>query len=234
MNASERPVRVMLVDDHPIVTMGLRMLLGSATDMEIVGVAVDGLDAVEKSELLKLDVIVMDVMMPRLDGIEACRTIMENLPETRVLMLTASNEKDAVIEAVAAGATGYLQKYSGTEDVGEAIRAVAGGGLRITDEAMKRTLALVRDGLWEQVRRGSGVLTPRERELLALFAKGEPYVRIADVKGISPITVRNTIARLQDKLALDNKQELVVWAVRNGLVDALEEDGGLHAELQQG
>ena len=98
---------------------------------------------------------------------------------------------------------------------------------------MKRTLALVRDGLWEQVRRGSSVLTPRERELLALFAKGEPYVRIADVKGISPITVRNTIARVQDKLALDNKQERVVWAVRNGLVDALEEDGGLHAELQQ-
>ena len=132
--------------------------------------------------------------------------------------LTASTEKDAVIEAVASGATGYLQKYSGGEQLDEAVRAIAAGRLRIPDEALKRTLDLVRDELWEKSRRASTTLTARERELLTLFAIGNPYVRIAEAKGISPVTVRNTIARVQDKLGLDTKQELVIWAVRNGLV----------------
>ena len=147
---------------------------------------------------------------------------MERLPDTQVLMLTASTEKDAVIEAVAAGATGYLQKYSGAQDLEDAIRAVAEGRLRISDEAMKRTLALIRGALWEKTRRGTSALTARERELLALFAAGEPYARIAEAKGIRPVTVRNTISRIQDKLGLDTKPELVVWAVRNGLVQDRE------------
>ena len=218
MNSPGEPIRVMLVDDHPVVTMGLKGMIEQSGDLEVVGEACDGVEAVEVAERLQPDVIVMDVMMPRLDGIEACRAIMEKLPETQVLMLTASTEKDAVIEAVAAGATGYLQKYSGGEQLDEAVRAIAAGRLRIPDEALKRTLDLVRDELWEKSRRASTTLTARERELLTLFAIGNPYARIAEAKGISPVTVRNTIARVQDKLGLDTKQELVIWAVRNGLV----------------
>ena len=225
MNSSGEPIRVMLVDDHPVVTMGLKGMLEHSGEFEVVGEAYDGVEAVETAERLKPAVIVMDVMMPRLDGIEACRLIMEKLPETQVLMLTASTEKDAVIEAVAAGATGFLQKYSGGEKLGEAVRALANGRLRIPDTALKRTLDLVRDELWEKSRRAPNLLTARERELLALFASGEPYARIAAAKGISPVTVRNTISRVQDKLGLDTKQELVVWAVRNGLVqDPLPSD----------
>ena len=222
MNSPSKPVRVMLVDDHPIVKMGLKVMLEQSGDLAVVGEASDGLEAVEMAERLRPDIIVMDVMMPQLDGIEACRIIMEKLPETQVLMLTASLERDAVIEAVAAGATGYLQKYSGGEQLEEVVRAIAAGSLRIPQDALKRSLALVRDELWEKSRRGPNTLTARERELLTQFASGNPYGSIAEAKGISPVTVRNTIARVQNKLGLDTKQELVIWAVRHGLLEERE------------
>ena len=218
MNSSAEPVTVLLVDDHPVVTMGLRGILEQSGNFKVVGEAWDGVEAVEKAERLKPDVIVMDVMMPELDGIEACRVIMEKLPDTKVLMLTASTEMNAVIESVAAGATGYLQKYSGGEQLEEAVQSIAAGSLRIPDAALKRTLALIRDELWEKHRRVSNPLTARERELLTEFAVGNSYASIANAKGISPVTVRNTIARVQDKLGLESKQELVIWAVKNGLV----------------
>ena len=120
MTSSGKPIRVFLVDDHPVVRDGLKWMLEHSRDLEIVGDASDGVEAMEKAWQLKPDVIVMDVLMPRLDGVEACRAIMEKLPDTQVLMLTASTEKDAVIEAVAAGATGYLHKYSSGEDLEEA------------------------------------------------------------------------------------------------------------------
>ena len=137
-------------------------------------------------------------------------------------MLTASTGKDAVIEAEAGGATGYLQKYSGGRELQEAVWAVAEGRLRISDEAMRRTLAMIHGDLWEKTCRGTSALTARKRELLALFAGGEPYARIAEAKGIRPVTVRNTISRVQDKFGLDTKQELVIWAVRNRLVKERE------------
>ena len=218
MTTSSEPIRVMLVDDHPVVKVGLRGMPEDLKDLEIVGEASDGVEAVEMAERLEPVVIVMDVMMPRLDGIEACRTIMEKLPSTQVLMLTASTERDAVIEAEAAGATGYLQKYSGGEELEQAIREIAEGHLRIPHGALRRTLAMVRDELWDKTRYASSALPERERELLTPFASSNPYARIAEAKGISPVTVRNTIPRIQDKLGLATKQELVIWAVKNGLV----------------
>ena len=111
-------IRVMVVDDHPIMRNGLRDTLEASGRFEVVGLAEDGEEAVRTVEELKPDVIVMDVLMPGKDGIDACREIMELLPDTRVMMLTASTEEDAVIEAVAAGARGYLQKYSRPEEFG--------------------------------------------------------------------------------------------------------------------
>lgn len=217
MNASSKPIRVLLVDDHPVVKLGLKGILENSRGIEVVGEAADGVEAVEEAVRLEPDIIIMDVMMPRQDGVEACRIVMEKLPETQVLMLTASTEKDAVVEAVAAGATGYLHKFSSGEALEEAVRALAQGHLRISDEALKRALSMIRGELWEKTRHGASVLTPREKELLTSFASGDPYARIAKEKGISPVTVRNTISRVQDKLGLDTKQELVVWAVRSGL-----------------
>ena len=212
-------IRVMVVDDHPIVRDGLRDALEASGRFDVVGQAADGEEAVRTVEELGPDVIVMDVMMPGKDGIDACREIMELLPDTRVLMLTASSEEDAVIEAVAAGATGYLQKYSRTEELVEAVVDVAEGRLRIPEEAVREVFAMLRCLREAASRQASDKLTAVEREILTLFASGTPYTEIAEARGISTVTVRNTLYRLQDKLGIESKQELVIWAVRNGLLD---------------
>jgi DNA-binding NarL/FixJ family response regulator len=161
----------------------------------------------------------MDVMMPRKDGIDACREIMELLPGTRVMMLTASTEEDAVIEAIAAGATGYLQKYSRPEELVGAVVDVAEGRLRIPEESVRQVFAMIRGERGLASRQKRHKLTALERETLALFASGRSYVEIAEERGISTVTVRNTLYRIQDKLGIGTKQELVVWAVRGGLLD---------------
>ena len=121
MSAGER-IRVMIVDDHSIVRVGLKQVLDQSGEFEVVGQAADGEEAVRVAADVSPDVVVMDVMMPKKDGVEACREIMESAPETRVLMLTASTEEDAVVEAVAAGATGYLQKETDRERLLSAVR----------------------------------------------------------------------------------------------------------------
>ncbi len=214
-------IRVMVVDDHPLMRNGLRDALEESGRFEVVGQAADGEEALGTVENLKPEVIVMDVIMPNKDGIDACREIMELLPETRVLMLTASTEEDAVIEAVAAGATGYLQKYSRPEELVEAVLDVAGGRLRIPDKAVRMVFAMLRGQLRLASRLPLDKLTALERETLTLFATGRSYTEIAEAKGNTTVTVRNTLYRIQDKLGIRTKQELVVWAVRNGLVDDL-------------
>ena len=138
--SSTKRIKVMLADDHPIMRDGLRDALESEGDFEVVGSAGDGVEAVRMAQSLAPEVIVMDVMMPHKDGVDACREIMELLPDTRVLMLTASTTEDAVVDAIAAGATGYLQKDSGPEELAEAIREVAQGRLRIPDKVHKAGL----------------------------------------------------------------------------------------------
>ena len=213
-------VRVMLVDDHPITRRGLREVLEDAGAFEVVGEAADGLEAVARAEEVRPDVIVMDVMIPRKDGVEACRDILDKLPDTKVLMLTASTEDDAVIEAIAAGASGFVQKYSGSDELLDALRQVAEGALAFPDDAMRRVLRLIRAGA--TMAPAPKLLTAREREVLTHFARGKSYARVGEALGISTVTVRNAIYRVQDKLGLESKQEIVVWAVRNGLLDGDE------------
>ena len=126
---------------------------------------------------------------------------------------------DAVIEAVAAGATGYLQKYSRPEELVEATLDVAEGRLRIPDEVVKEVFALVRRDREDVSKRASDRLTALERETLALFATGRSYTEIAEARGKSSVTIRNTLYRIQDKLGIKSKQELVIWAVQNDLVN---------------
>ena len=218
MSSADR-IRVMVVDDHPIMRSGLRDVLEASGRLEVVGQAGDGEEAVRTVEGLGPEVIVMDVMMPRKDGVDACREIMELLPGIRVLMLTASTEEDAVIEAVAAGATGYLEKYSPPEELVEAVLDVAAGRLRIPEKAVREAFAMVRSARELASRQALDELTTVERETLALFASGMSYARIAETRGNSTATVRNTLYRIQDKLRVKTKPELVTWAVRNGLLD---------------
>ena len=220
--SSEDRIGVMVVDDHPIMRTGLRDALGASGRFEVVGQAGDGEEAVRTAEELRPEVIVMDVIMPNKDGIDACREIMELLPDTRVLMLTASTEMDAVIEAVAAGATGYLQKYSRPEELVEAVLDVAAGRFRISEQATHEVFAMIRNERQLASRRPSDKLTELERETLTLFACGKSYTEIAESRGNSTVTVRNTLYRIQDKLGVKTKQELVIWAVRNGLLDDVE------------
>ena len=217
--SSEGRIKVMVVDDHPMMRDGLRDALEESGRFEVVGLAADGEEAVRTAEGLGPEVIVMDVMMPGKDGIDACREIMELLPDTQVLMLTASTEGDAVIEAVAAGATGYLLKYSRPEEFVEAVLDVAEGRLRIPDKTVREVFAMVRGDRKLASRQASGKLTAPELETLTLFASGKSYTQIAEARCNSTVTVRNTLYRIQDKLGVKTKQELVIWAVRNGLLD---------------
>ena len=211
-------IRVMVVDDHPIMRNGLRDMLEASGRFEVVGLADDGEEAVRTVEELKPEVIVMDVIMPNKNGIDACREIMELLPDTRVLMLTASTEEDAVIEAIAAGARGYLQKYSRPEELVEAVLDAAEGRLRVPDNAVRQVFAMIRGARKLDTHQPAVNLTTLEREVLTLFARGASYAQIAQARGNSTVTVRNTIYRIQDKLGIKTKQEIVVWAVRNGLL----------------
>ena len=215
--SSTNGIRVLLVDDHPITRRGLKEVLEDTGAFEVVAQAADGVEAVRVAKESRPDVIVMDVMMPKMDGVEACRDIMDLLHETHVLMLTASTEDDAVIEAIAAGATGFVQKYSGSDELMDAIRVVAAGKLMIPDDALRRVFKLIRGGT--AFAPGPKVLTVRERQVLTQFATGKSYARIAEALGVNMTTVRNAVYRVQDKLGVESKQEIVVWAVRNGLLD---------------
>ena len=156
-------------------------------------------------------------MMPNKDGVEACREIMESAPDTRGLMLTASTEEDAVIEAVAAGATGYLQRVPGMDRLLDTVQEVGAGELRVPAEVVPRVFAGIRRGVEEE--QGPGDLTPRQREILALFCRGLSYARIAEARGMRPVTIGNAVYAIQGKLGFRSKEEMVVWAVRNGLLD---------------
>ena len=217
--ASAGRIRVMVVDDHPVMRKGIGDVLEASGRFEVVGQAGDGEEAAETAGELKPDVIVMDVIMPRKDGIDACRDIMELLPDTKVMMLTAATEEDAMIEAIAAGATGYLQKYSPPEDLVETVVDVAEGRLRIPEEAVRKVFAMIRGKRRLFYSQPLDRLTELERDTLTSFARGESYAGIAEARGNSPVTVRNTLHRIQNKLGIETKQELVIWAVRNGLLD---------------
>ncbi|MCY4417172.1 MAG: response regulator transcription factor [Chloroflexi bacterium] len=217
---SEDPrTRELLVDDHPLVRDSLQRVLENSGEFEVVGQAADGNAAIQMAGDLRPDAVVMDVIMPGMDGVTACREITRLLPDARVLMLTSSTEDDSVIAAVAAGATGYVVKDAGLEDLLKAVRDVAMGRVRIPLPVLRRAAA-VADGQSKPVLKGNQqLLTEREREVLTMFASGSSYADIAEAQGNSPSTVRNTVYRIQDKLGVGSRQGLVVWAVRNGLLD---------------
>ena len=180
MSSGER-TRVMIVDDHAIVRVGLKQVLEQTGEFEVVGQAADGEEAVLVAAEVSPEVVVMDVMMPKKDGVEACREIMESAPETRVVMLTASTEEDAVVEALAAGATGYLQKETGRDRLLSAVRDVAMGELRVPAEVVTRVFAAIRRGAKMGDAADRAGLTQREREILHLLRQG--HVPLPDSGG---------------------------------------------------
>ena len=218
MNADSR-TSVMLVDDHSIMRDLLRDALEETGEYRVVAQAADGQEALRLAGEAVPDVVVMDVIMPVMDGIDACREITELLPDTKVLMLTASNEQDAIVRSIAAGATGYLQKYSGKEQLLATLREVAEGEFRIPGNAARRLARAVRGPLGDANAERLDSLTDREVEILKLFAGGLSYQEIGDVREISALTVRNAVSGVQKKLGFRTRQQMVVWAIRAGVVD---------------
>ena len=218
MNADSR-TSVMLVDDHSIMRDLLRDALEETGEYRVVAQAADGQEALRLAGEAVPDVVVMDVIMPVMDGIDACREITELLPDTKVLMLTASNEQDAIVRSIAAGATGYLQKYSGKEQLLATLREVAEGEFRIPGNAARRLARAVRGPLGDASAERLDSLTDREVEILKLFAGGLSYQEIGDVREISALTVRNAVSGVQKKLGFRTRQQMVVWAIRAGVVD---------------
>ncbi len=215
----KEPVKVMLVDDHQIMLDGLRKLLESSGNFEVVGLTRDADEAVAMAHELEPDVVILDVIMPGKNGIDACRDIIAAQPDTRVLILTASNEDETVIDAISAGATGYLRKLSGAQKLLETIRDVADGEYRLPQEVMRRVFAGIRTTPRLVDPSGMSRLTEREKQILKLFAWGRSYADIAKLRGNQTVTIRNAVYGIQHKLGVRSKQEMVLWAARNGLLD---------------
>lgn len=216
---SDGPIRVLVVDDHELYRRGLLIVLAQEPGIEVVGEAGDGTTAVALAGELNPDLVLMDVRMPRSDGIAACRTIKETAPKTRIVMLTASEDESDLYEAVKAGASGYLLKESSIDEVVAAIRATHEGQSLLNPTMAAKLLAefatMARRTETSRVPR----LTAREVDVLKLLAWGRTNREIADGLFISEHTVKSHVANILEKLQLHSRLEAAMYAVREKLVD---------------
>jgi DNA-binding NarL/FixJ family response regulator len=208
-------IRVLLADDHAVVRQGFKMILAAEPDMEIVGEAGNGREAVELAGEARPDVVVMDVAMPELNGIEATRRLATAAPHARVLALSMHKDSVYVREILRAGARGYLLKDSVAADLVAAVRAIASGEGYISPAVSNAVLDDYRRNATNPVDR----LTSREREVLQMLAEGKTNKEIATVLNLSVYTVDAHRGRIMEKLNLHSINELVRFAVRNGLID---------------
>ncbi|MFN8557369.1 MAG: response regulator transcription factor [Dehalococcoidia bacterium] len=211
------PIRVMLADDHAVLRAGLRALLNAEPDIEVVGEAGDGQEAVALAERLKPDIVVMDITMPRMDGLMATRQIAARLPETRVLILTMHTEDQYLLQVLEAGGAGYVLKRSADTELMNAIRVVHRGEVYLYPSATKMLLEAYRTGERPGEAREQ-VLTDREEEVLKLTAEGYSNTEIAGRIYLSPKTVDTYRQRIMEKLGLHHRAELVRYALDRGLL----------------
>jgi DNA-binding NarL/FixJ family response regulator len=210
------PIRVLVVDDHAVVREGLRAFLAVQDGIEVAGDAADGEEALEAAARLDPDVILMDLVMPRLDGVGAMRALRERLSRSRVIVLTSFLDDDKLLPALRAGAAGYLLKDAEPEQLVRAVRA-AHAGEALLDPVVAARLVdrLSSDGEPEPLER----LTPREREVLVLIARGQANKRIALELGLSEKTVKAHVGHVLAKLGVTDRTQAAVLAVRAGLVE---------------
>jgi DNA-binding NarL/FixJ family response regulator len=216
------PIRVLVVDDHALFRRGLQMVLAQEPDIEVVGEASDGTEAVTKAGDTLPDVVLMDVRMPRRGGIDACTSIKDVVPSAKIIMLTISDEEADLYEAVRAGAMGYLLKEISIEEVASAIRAVNGGQSLISPSMASKLLtefAAMSRRSEERQQLPTPRLTDREMEVLKLVARGLNNRDIAKELFISENTVKNHIRNILEKLQLHSRMEAVVYAVREKLLE---------------
>ncbi|SNS38719.1 two component transcriptional regulator, LuxR family [Geodermatophilus saharensis] len=216
MTEPDEPVRVVVADDHPVYRDGLALLLGSVPGLEVVGTAADGAAAIEVVREHLPDVVVMDVQMPVLDGIEATRRIAAEAPSVGVVVLTMSEDDGTVFAAVRAGARGYLLKGADQEEVVRAITTVASGGA-VFGAALARRIADFFTAGPAGPETAFPQLTAREREVLDLVAAGRSNAQIAAALYLSPKTVRNVVSNVLTKLQVTDRAQAIVRAREAGL-----------------
>lgn len=214
-------IRVVIADDQALVRAGFRALLASEDDMEVVGEAEDGADAVELAARLVPDVVLMDIQMPGVDGIEATRRIAadERLRATKVVILTTFESDDNIFAALRAGASGFLVKDSGAAELLHAVRVVTRGDSLLSPSVTRRLVAEVASRPVADHRPPQlDVLTEREREVMTLVAAGLSNDEIAERLVVSPATAKTHVSRIMGKLGARDRTQLVVWAYETGLV----------------
>jgi NarL family two-component system response regulator LiaR len=209
----QKPIRVVIVDDHAMVRTGLATFFEISDDLDLVGQAADGREAVALCEQVQPDVVLMDLMMPELNGVTATRIIRERWPQTQVIALTSFQEKDLVRDALQAGAIGYLLKNVSMGDLTESVRAAHAGRSTLAPEALQ---ALIREPGSEPALGHD--LTPREREVLALLVQGYSNPEIAERLDISLGTARSHVGHILEKLEVSNRAEAIAAAIRHNLV----------------
>jgi two-component system response regulator DevR len=209
--------RIMIVDDHEVVRLGMRAAFEAEPDLAVVGEASNGAEALAKMPVLDPELILMDVRMEKMDGIEACREIKSRYPGVIILMITSYTDEDAVISSILAGASGYLLKHLSRAELLRSIRRASSGQSLIDAEATKRAV--------EHLTQMPGSeLTEREREVLALVARGFTNKQIADKLYVSEKTARNHVSHILEKLGLSRRSEAAAFAVEHKLVPPREQE----------
>jgi len=214
-----KPIRILLADDHTIMRRGLRLLLERQPEFEVVAEAADGREAAERAEASRPDIVILDIAMPNMGGIEAAQRIRALLPQAEIVILSMHSDEGYVLRALKVGAKGYLLKDSAESDLIDAINAVSEGKAFFSPEISK---ILVEDYVRDMRKRGAEdsyeLLTSREREILQLLAEGKSNKDIASLLDLSLYTVETHRRNLQDKLNLHSLAELILYAVRKGVI----------------
>ncbi|HTM47985.1 MAG TPA: response regulator transcription factor [Bryobacteraceae bacterium] len=212
-------MKILLADDHNVLRKGLRRILEEQTDLEVVGEASDGREAVNLTNALRPDIVVMDIAMPLMNGLEATRQILLRHADLNVLILSMYSDENYVVQVLRAGARGYLLKDTAEEDLITAVRTVSKGLPFFSPKIAKLLLG---DGMQrlrqEGVSDSYDLLTPREREVLQLIAEGKSNKEAAAALFVSPTTIETHRARIMDKLDLHSTADIVLYAVRKGIV----------------
>jgi two-component system response regulator DevR len=215
-----RDLRILLVDDHEVVRLGLKALLGRHPRFEVVGEAGTADEALAKARVQKPDVVVMDIRLPGKSGIDATREITAALPATRVIVLTSYADDDLLMDAVAAGATGYVLKQIGSDDLVKALEAVARGEALLDPAMMTKAFARLREAARKERGEAFKALTEQEIKILQLVARGRTNREIADEIYLSEKTVRNYVSSILGKLGLAHRSQAAAYAVEHGLPGA--------------
>lgn len=214
--------RIILVDDHEVVRIGLKTLLDRHPEFDVVGEASSAREAVEKTASLKPDVVVMDIRLPGVSGIDACEEIVKRFPETKVLMLTSYAEDEMLFSAIRAGASGYVLKQIGSEDLVKALESVGSGEGLLDPAVTQRVFQEVRRAVREEEASAFANLSQQEKHVLQLVSEGKTNREIAKALFLGEGTVRNYVSSILSKLGVNNRAEAAAYAVEHSLKEYIE------------